>query len=222
MPQIFETVIEGTLTLEDYLICMAVAFLCGIIVTFAASYKSKLTKSFAMSLVMLAPIIETVILMVNGNIGTGIAVAGAFSLVRFRSVAGRAREITLIFLVMTAGLACAAGYVAIAILFSIILCVALIILARLPLRSERELELRITIPETLNFSEAFEDLFGQYTKRHELASVKTSNMGSLYKLLYKIELKDGGTSKEFIDQLRCRNGNLEITLADTSERNEEL
>lgn len=193
MPQIFETIIEGTLTLEDYLICTAVAFLCGIIVTFAASYKSKLTKSFAMSLVMLAPIIETVILMVNGNIGTGIAVAGAFSLVRFRSVAGRAREITLIFLVMTAGLACAAGYVAIAILFSIILCVALIILARLPLRSERELELRITIPETLNFSEAFEDLFGQYTKRHELASVKTSNMGSLYKLLYKIELKDGGT-----------------------------
>lgn len=222
MPQIFETVIEGTLTLEDYLICTAVAFLCGIIVTFAASYKSKLTKSFAMSLVMLAPIIETVILMVNGNIGTGIAVAGAFSLVRFRSVAGRAREITLIFLVMTAGLACAAGYVAIAILFSIILCVALIILARLPLRSERELELRITIPETLNFSEAFEDLFSQYTKRHELASVKTSNMGSLYKLLYKIELKDGGTSKEFIDQLRCRNGNLEITLANTSERNEEL
>ena len=222
MPQIFETVIEGTLTLEDYLICTAVAFLCGIIVTFAASYKSKLTKSFAMSLVMLAPIIETVILMVNGNIGTGIAVAGAFSLVRFRSVAGRAREITLIFLVMTAGLACAAGYVAIAILFSIILCVALIILARLLLRSERELELRITIPETLNFSEAFEDLFSQYTKRHELASVKTSNMGSLYKLLYKIELKDGGTSKEFIDQLRCRNGNLEITLADTSERNEEL
>ena len=222
MPQIFETVIEGTLTLEDYLICTAVAFLCGIIVTFAASYKSKLTKSFAMSLVMLAPIIETVILMVNGNIGTGIAVAGAFSLVRFRSVAGRAREITLIFLVMTAGLACAAGYVAIAILFSIILCVALIILARLPMRSERELELRITIPETLNFSEAFEDLFGQYTKRHEIASVKTSNMGSLYKLLYKIELKDSGTSKEFIDQLRCRNGNLEITLADTSERNEEL
>ena len=222
MPQIFETVIEETLTLEDYLICTAVAFLCGIIVTFAASYKSRLTKSFAMSLVMLAPIIETVILMVNGNIGTGIAVAGAFSLVRFRSVAGRAREITLIFLVMTAGLACAAGYVAIAILFSIILCVALIILARLPMRSERELELRITIPETLNFSEAFEDLFSQYTKRHELASVKTSNMGSLYKLLYKIELKDGGTSKEFIDQLRCRNGNLEITLANTSERNEEL
>ena len=222
MPQIFETIIEETLTLEDYLICTAVAFLCGIIVTFAASYKSKLTKSFAMSLVMLAPIIETVILMVNGNIGTGIAVAGAFSLVRFRSVAGRAREITLIFLVMTAGLACAAGYVAIAILFSIILCVALIILARLPMRSERELELRITIPETLNFSEAFEDLFSQYTKRHELASVKTSNMGSLYKLLYKIELKDSGTSKEFIDQLRCRNGNLEITLADTSERNEEL
>ena len=222
MPQIFETIIEGTLTLEDYLICTAVAFLCGIIVTFAASYKSRLTKSFAMSLVMLAPIIETVILMVNGNIGTGIAVAGAFSLVRFRSVAGRAREITLIFLVMTAGLACAAGYVAIAILFSIILCVALIILARLPMRSEKELELRITIPETLNFSEAFEDLFSQYTKKHELVSVKTSNMGSLYKLLYKIELTDGGTSKEFIDQLRCRNGNLEITLADTSERNEEL
>ena len=135
---------------------------------------------------------------------------------------GRAREITLIFLVMTAGLACAAGYVAIAILFSIILCVALIILARLLLRSERELELRITIPETLNFSEAFEDLFSQYTKRHELASVKTSNMGSLYKLLYKIELTDGGTSKEFIDQLRCRNGNLEITLASAPERNEEL
>ena len=222
MPQIFDTVIEGALTLEDYLICTAVAFVCGIIVTFAASYKSKLTKSFAMSLVMLAPIIETVILMVNGNIGTGIAVAGAFSLVRFRSVAGRAREITLIFLVMTAGLACAAGYVAIAILFSIILCVALIILARLPMRSEKELELRITIPETLNFSEAFEDLFSQYTKRHELASVKTSNMGSLYKLLYKIELKDSGTSKEFIDQLRCRNGNLEITLASAPERNEEL
>lgn len=222
MPDIFASITNGTVTIQTYLICTAVAFFCGIIVALSASFRTRITKSFLISLILLAPIVETVIIMVNGNIGTGIAVAGAFSLVRFRSIPGKAREIALIFLVMTAGLACAAGYVAIAILFSVILCAAILIIAKIPNRSERELELRITIPETLNFSDAFDDIFALYTKNHKLASVKTTHMGSLYKLIYKIELKDANSAKDFIDQLRCRNGNLEISITDSIEGSEEL
>ena len=219
MPDIFVSITNGTVTIGNYLICTAVALICGIAAAAAASYRSHISKSF---LILLPAVVETVIVMVNGNIGTGIAVAGAFSLVRFRSVAGKAKEIVSIFFVMTAGLACAAGYVGIAIVFTVIVCAVMLLFMSLRIPGEKMTELHITVPETLNFSGAFDDLFDEYTKSRKLLSVKTSNMGSLYKLLYRIELKNADSAKAFIDELRCRNGNLEISIMEAAERSEEL
>ena len=146
MPDLFASVSNGTLTLNTYLICTACAFICGIIAALAASFRSNISKSFLISLILLPTIVQTVIIMVNGNVGTGIAVAGAFSLVRFRSVPGKAKEIAAIFLTMTAGLACAAGYVAIAILFTAITSAAMLVITLIPVRAEKEYELRIKVP----------------------------------------------------------------------------
>lgn len=222
MTNLFASVLAGSFTLSSYLLCIAAAFVCGIIAAAASSFRSRISKSFAITLILLPPVVATVIMMVNGNVGTGIAVAGAFSLVRFRSVAGKAREIASVFAAMAAGLACADGYVGVAILFSVIIGVAIIIISLVPLKSEKEMDLRVTIPESLNYMDVFEDLFKQYTKRHCLVKAKTANMGSLYKLSYKIEMKDASLSKEFIDKMRCRNGNLEISLAESTENGEEL
>lgn len=222
MQAIFNKVFAETFTLQSYFYCMLAALACGLIVAFAVSFRNKVTKSFIISLVLLPMIVQTVITMVNGSIGTGVAVMGAFSLVRFRSVPGKAKDIAAIFLAMTAGLACATGYIAIAITFSLIMGVVLVILSNIPMGDDRFLDLRITVPEALNFANEFDDLFEKYTHKHHLYKTKTTNMGSLYKLYYKIQIKDAAKVKEFIDELRCRNGNLEIAVCDAPEGNEDL
>ncbi len=222
MPEFFSSVLNGNFTLGTYLACTAASLLCGLICAAASSFRSQTTKSFLLSLLLLPMIVETVIIMVNGNIGTGVAVMGAFSLVRFRSVPGKAKDIVSIFLSMTAGLACAAGYITIAVLFTILVSAVMLVFMNLRLSVDIEKELRITIPEHLNFSDAFEDIFKEYTKTHQLMSIKTSGMGSLYKLTYRIELKDVKATKEFIDALRTRNGNLEIALMEMAGKGEEL
>ena len=222
MLSIFSSIITGEFSVGLYLICLLFAGICGAVAALALSRESNASRSFLLSLVVLPIIVTTVILMVNGNIGTGIAVAGAFSLVRFRSAAGRARDISAIFLVMTAGLACAAGYVAIALLFTLIASGVMLLLSRVPMRCDRFQELHITVPESLHFANAFDDLFDQYTKSRRLTKAKTSNMGSLYKLHYKVEMKNPDTAQEFLDALRCRNGNLEIALLCAAEGGDEL
>ena len=222
MDKLFESVLTNGLTLPIYLLCTGIAFLCGVIVALACAYKNRITKSFLISLILLPAVVETVILMVNGNVGTGIAVAGAFSLVRFRSVPGRAKEIAAIFLVMTAGLTCAAGYPGIALLFSLITAAAILALSFIPVKTEKESDLRITIPESLNYADVFTDLFEKYTKGARLVQVKTTSMGSLYKLFYRVQLKNVADTREFIDALRCRNGNLEISITAAAESSEEL
>lgn len=223
MANLFSSIIDGDVTIGVYLICIVTAFLCGVITAFAASFKSKVTKSFVIALVLLPAIVCTVITMVNGNIGTGVAVAGAFSLVRFRSAAGKAKDIVGIFLAMTAGLACAAGYVVIAVLFTLLVAAVMMAAVRIPLGNDKSMHLHITVPESLNFAEMFEDLFAIYTSDHKLIKVKTSNMGSLYKLFYEVEMKEPAKMQEFIDKLRCRNGNLEIMMAEAAtEGNDEL
>lgn len=220
--QLFESVIKNGITLENYLMCLGAALLCGIICAVAAGIKASPTKSFLVSLILLPMIVQTVIIMVNNQVGTGVAVMGAFSLVRFRSVPGKAKDIASIFFAMTAGLACGAGYPLVALLFAAIIGVAFVILSFIPIGGERAMDLRITIPESLAFATAFDDLFKEYTKKHRLVRTKTSNMGSLYILNYKIELKDRKQLQEFIDKLRCRNGNLEISIAEAAEGAEEL
>ena len=221
MPAIFESIISGAVSAETYFICLGVAFACGVLAALAAAFHSQNSKSFLVCLVLLPMIVETVIVMVNGNIGTGVAVMGAFSLVRFRSVPGKAKDIASIFLAMTAGLACAAGYVGIALVFTAIVSAVMVLLAWIPV-GRQPLELHITIPETLNFSGAFDDLFAEYTKSCRIVKVKTTNMGSLYKLQYQMVMKDTGKMQEFMDKLRCRNGNLEIAIVEAAEGSEQL
>ena len=221
MSNIFKQIAVGEFSTSAYLICLGAALLCGVICAFAASYRSRTTKSFLVSLILLPMIVETVIVMVNGNVGTGVAVMGAFSLVRFRSVPGKARDISAIFLAMTSGLAAAAGYPALAVVFTVLVAVVMIVLAHIPM-GERAMELHITVPESLQFAGEFDDLFEKYTKSARLVKTKTTNMGSLYKLTYKIELKDRDDIKSFTDELRCRNGNLEISILEAEEGTEEL
>ena len=222
MTENFTTLTNTGITPDVYLTCMAAAIVCGILAAAASLVRNRPTKSFIFALLFLPPIVQTVITMVNGNLGTGVAVMGAFSLVRFRSVPGKAREIVCIFLSMTAGLACAAGYTVLAILFTAIISVGIVLISLIPTRSERELELHITVPESLAFHDAFDDLFKSYFRRVHLVSVKTTNMGSLFKLVYRVDMKDRSRSKELIDSLRCRNGNLEISLIEAQSPADEL
>lgn len=222
MNVLLDSLLKNGLTASGFLICTAAALACGILTACAASFRCTVSKSFVISLVLLPIIVETVILMVNGNIGTGVAVMGAFSLVRFRSVPGRARDIVAIFLAMTAGLACAAGYAVIALIVTSFVSLAFVVMALIPFAEERQYELRITIPESLDYSEAFDETFKKYTKNAQLLTTKTTNMGSLFKNIYRIEFKDERKSREFINELRCKNGNLEIALSRLGGRNEEL
>ncbi len=222
MSSIFSSILTGSFSVGQYLLCLLFAGLCGAIAALTLGRESTSSRSFLISLVVLPIIVATGILMVNGSVGTGIAVAGAFSLVRFRSAAGRARDISAIFLVMAAGLACAAGYIAIALLFTLIASGLILLLSRVPMSCDRFAALHITVPESLHFADAFDDLFEQYTKSRTLVKAKTSNMGSLYKLDYKIEMKDPEKLQEFLDALRCRNGNLEIAVLNDTEGGEEL
>ncbi len=218
--QLFQGIFSTTTSsiyITQFLICIAVALCIGIFFAFVYRYKSRCTQSFVITLALLPAIVCVVIMMVNGNVGAGVAVAGAFSLVRFRSIPGTAKEIGMIFLAMGAGLVCGMGYLAYAILFSVVLGIFILCLHIFGFGSSKcaftEKILRITIPEDLNYSALFDDLLETYTSAYELISVKTTNMGSLFKLQYNITLKDLKKEKEFIDELRCRNGNLEISIA---------
>ncbi len=219
---LFSNIFLNGMSVGNYLISAAVAIACGLLVASASSIRARISKSFFLSLIVLPLAVQTVIVMVNGNVGAGIAVAGAFSLIRFRSVPAKAREIVSLFVAMTAGLSCAAGYVGIAVLFTLIACVCIVILSVFKMSSEREMELRIAIPENLNFTGAFDDLFDRYTKKSDLLSVKTANMGSIYKLTYRIQMKNEGDVRKFIDDLRVRNGNLEVSIMRLEGNAEEL
>ena len=223
MLDLFDTILVGSdIDIVTYLLCLAAAGACGVLSALAASFRSHASKSFLTSLIILPMIVCTVIAMVNGNVGTGIAVMGAFSLIRFRSVPGKARDIVVIFLVMTAGLSCAGGYVGIALLFTLIVCLGMVVISLIPMGSERSMDLLITIPESLRYANEFDDLFTKYLKAHRLIQAKTTNMGSLYKLHYRVEMKDARQGQAFIDELRCRNGNLEIALCEIMGGMEEL
>ena len=223
MYELFDTILLGSdIDVMTYLICLLAAGLCGVVTALASAFRNQASKSFLSSLILLPMIVCTVIAMVNGNVGTGIAVMGAFSLIRFRSVPGKARDIVVIFLAMTAGLACAGGYIAIALLFTLLVSLGMVIVSLIPMGSERSMDLHITIPESLRFANEFDDLFSKYLKAQRLVQVKTTNMGSLYKLHYRVEMKDAKQSQAFIDELRCRNGNLEIALCEVMGGADEL
>ena len=218
---IFSSVFTETtaaFTFGQFLACTAVSLILGLLIAAVYRYKSECTKSFAVTLVLMPVIVQMVIMLVNGNLGTGVAVAGAFSLVRFRSAPGSAKEISSIFLAMAVGLLGTAAA------FAIIVEAVWFILVQTNFgeKKEKEKELRITIPESLDYISVFDDIFARYLNRCELVQVKTTNMGSLFKLEYRIVFREEGEEKNMIDQLRCRNGNLEILCSRAQTGREEL
>ena len=202
----------GEFTVSSFLICTAVSLALGLGCALLSLYKNRCSQSFALTVAVLPAIVQTVIMLVNGNIGAGVAVAGAFSLVRFRSANGSAREICLIFLAMAIGLATGMGYAALAAVFFVIMALFTLALtaARFGAGRDNERELKITIPENLDYDGLFDDLFDRYTASCSLERVKTASMGTLYELSYRITLRDERTLKAFMDELRTRNGNLNI------------
>lgn len=222
MDKLFNSIFGGdtqtTISVWNFLLCIGVSLVLGFAYYIAYSLKNKTSSSYKTSLVFLPPVVCVVIMMVSGNIGIGVAIAGAFSLIRFRSAQGSAKEICVIFMAMCSGLIAGVGYLAFAVLFTIFMC-ALVICSNLIFnakeKNSRRKTLKITIPEDLDYT----DIFARYTDENRLMQVKTSNMGSLYKLTYDITLKKDVTEKQFMDELRIRNGNLEIMILREEQNN---
>lgn len=213
----FDTDMTQVISVQDFLLCLICSLGIGLLLAFMYMYRTRYTKSFVVTLALLPAVVCVVIMMVNGNVGTGVAVAGAFSLVRFRSVPGTAKEIGILFLAMGAGLITGMGYLGYALLFSIIVSGVSMLYTHLDFGAKKRdslyKTLNITIPENLDYSDVFEPLLESYTSSYELVKVKTANMGSLFRLTYNLTLQKENTEKELIDKLRCRNGNLEITIS---------
>ena len=215
----FNSIITVPITLTQFVICIITALVLGVLASVVFTLKNSHSGSLAMSIALLPAVVAVVLMLVNGNVGAGLAVAGTFALVRFRSVQGSAREITGLFFAVSLGLACGMGYVALAVVFFVMFSAALLLLTAVHFgESGGARQLKITIPENLEYEGLFDDLFEKYTTSHELVRVRTTNMGTLYELTYNINLKDRNISKKFVDELRCRNGNLNIICGRENDR----
>lgn len=207
---IFSTT-TGNMTLINALLCTLTSIGLGLIIAKVYMIQGTYTKNFVMSLVLLPALVQSVIMLVNGNLGTGVAVVGAFSLVRFRSLPGTSKEITGVFFSMAVGLATGMGYLSFAACITVLISVVLIIISKTNFGEKKDIvEMRISIPESLDYTEVFDDIFEKYTDKISLVQVKTTNLGSIFELRYNIVWKKDIKVKQCIDELRCRNGNLPI------------
>lgn len=224
MTNIFGSIFTGTLTLGQFMLAVSASMLMGLVLSLVFMYRNTYTRSFLTALVLI-PAVETVVIMlVNDNLGVGLSVAGSFALIRFRSIKGNAKELVAVFIAMTIGIVCGTGYVAVAGIFTLMLCAVMFLLAFTGFgrQSDNEKYLKITIPESLNYDEVFTGILKKYTKSCELETVKTLSLGSLFRVEYRIVLKDGVSIKKMIDELRTRNGNLEIMCGRPAVNREEL
>ena len=208
------SIISAGITLPTFFACILCAVALGLGTAAVFTFKARSTSSLMLAIAILPAAIALMIMMVNGNIGAGVAVAGAFALVRFRSVPGNAREIAAIFVAMALGLACGMGLVGLAVLFFVVIAVLVIVLQMVGFgqSSGRDRLLKVTVPENLEYDGMFDDLFEKYLESVELERVRTTNMGTLYELSWRVRVKDDSTTKEFLDAMRCRNGNLTVSL----------
>ncbi len=212
---LFDSSTTSVISVLDFMLCIGVSLLIGLFQAWSYTYKTRYNVHFVRTLAIIPAVVCVVIMMVNGNVGVGVAVAGAFGLIRFRSIPGTAKEIGAIFIAMGTGLITGMGYLGYGVLFSVILVVALMIYSAFDIWEPTEVKEKtmvITIPEDLDYTKVFDDILDKYTSKSELVNVKTTNMGSLFKLTYHLDLKNPSKEKEFIDELRCRNGNLEIIM----------
>lgn len=214
--------ITSSVELSSILWCSLCSIILGVMIALTHKYTSKYNKNFLTTIAVLPLLVQIVIIMVNGNLGTSVAIVGAFSLVRFRSLPGTSKEILSVFFAMTIGLITGMGHIVFAITATVLGCLVLFILNKIPLFEKRKNEkiLKITLPENLDYTNIFEDVFEKYTKKVELEKVKTTNMGSLFDLSYRVYLKNDINEKKFIDDLRILNGNLKIVLTHTLEESD--
>ena len=214
------SILTAELSLTQFLICELTAMILGFGTALIFLVRDRHTGAFSQSLALLPGVVTLVIMLVNGNIGAGLAVAGTFALVRFRSAPGSAKEITGLFMSVAIGLACGMGYVGVAVIFFVLMSVYVMGLGAVRFGEDgvKHRHLKITVPEDADYENLFEDLFARYTDRHELTKVRTTNMGTLYELHYQVDLKDPEKLREFIDAIRCRNGNLNIICSREAER----
>ncbi len=224
MTNIFSSIFTGSLTLGQFMLAIVASMFMGLILSIVFMYRNTYTRSFISALVLI-PAVETVVIMlVNDNLGVGLSVAGSFALIRFRSVKGNAKELVAVFIAMTIGIICGTGYVALAAVFTLLLCTVMFALnlTGFGQMSENERYLKITIPESLNYDEIFDDVLNEYASSWQLESIKTLTLGSLFRLDYTLTMKDPFRMKKMIDELRTRNGNLEIMCSRPAVNREEL
>lgn len=221
---IFENSVTSSLSYGTALICILTSCVLGAIIALVHMKTSRYTKNFVITLTVLPILVQLVIMMVNGNLGTSIAIMGAFSLVRFRSIAGNSKEITSVFFAMVVGLAVGMGQILFASVVTLIVALLIFIYSKMKFGNDKENErkLKVVIPENLNYIDVFEDIFEKYTNKVFLEKVKTTNMGSMYELIYHITVKENINEKDFLDEIRCRNGNLNIMLSREVEGEGEL
>lgn len=214
---LFNGTIGETLTVWGTIIIVLSSMVLGVIISLVYMFthkKEDYSSGFIITLVMLPTIISLIILLVGSSVARAFSLAGAFALIRFRSAPGGPKDIAYVFFTLAVGLACGIGYIAYAVLFTIILSIAVLILEKINfgVKKEKSMKLKIVIPEDLDYNGVFDEVLNKYTLGYQLNKIKTSDFGSLYELTYLVKLKDFSNSKEFIDNLRCKNGNLNITL----------
>ncbi len=221
---IFDSASAAALSVPDGAVCLTVSVVLGLLIATVYRLSGPSSKSFAVTLTLLPALVQVVITMVNGNLGAGVAVMGAFGLVRFRSVPGSSKEICVVFFAMAVGLATGMGHLIFALFFTVIISALMLLLCKSPFGepSEKDKHLKITIPEDLDYTGVFDDLFQKYASKVRLDRVKTTNMGSMYELTYELRMKDPAQEKNLIDEIRCRNGNLTIICGRAKENREEL
>lgn len=224
MDKLFNNIFQQTtMGIGIFLLCILFSFIIGVIYLIAYKIKNETSRTMEVAILILPTIISVVIIMVNGNLGVGVAIAGAFSLVRFRSVQGNAKDICLIFMVMCSGLIIGVGYIGYAMVFSIVMG-TLVVLSNMLILNNKKLQykkcLKITLPDDLDYENIFDEILNKYTNYHKIQSIKTTNLGSLIKIKYDIILKEDTYEKDFIDELRVKNGNLEIAICNTEINNE--
>ncbi len=211
--QTFSTMIElGEITVGKFLLCSVVSLLLGFAVASVSAFIGKKSRSVSVSLTLIPFIVQVIIMIVNGNIGVGLGVAGAFSLIRYRSNPGTASDILVLFIAMTIGITMGVGFIWLSVIFTVIALIAYVLISMSGLGGGRhgEKELKITIPEGLNYPHLFDDIFKKFTRSCRLVRVRTTNMGSMYQLTYLVVMSNDDEEKEMIDEIRCRNGNLDI------------
>ena len=208
----FNSILSTNLNLTNFAICILTSFVMGLVVAFVHAKTNRTNKNFTGTLVVLPSLVTIVILLVNGNLGTAVAVGGAFSLIRFRSIPGNSKEILSVFFAMAIGLAVGTGYIAYSIIFTLIASFIILLLDFIKFGDNKDKILKICIPEDLDYTESFDEIFNEYVNKYELMQTKTVNMGSMFELTYLVSLKHNINEKDFIDKIRVKNGNLKICL----------